>query len=149
MCWLYDGAVPPRLSPRFRLSYRNDTVTLGIPSMDRLRSPMPPTPPALWLSTAWLGVAILIVVAIGFYSYIDSQTFRRAAEQAEFYRVAIQDNQLLLSLLKDAETAQRGYLLTGEDRYLAPYNQALPEILQRQQALATAGSADARRMAAL
>jgi PAS domain S-box-containing protein len=31
----------------------------------------------------------------------------------------------LLSEMKDAETGQRGYLLTGDDRYLEPYNTAL------------------------
>ena len=28
---------------------------------------------------------------------------------------------LMLSLVQDAETGQRGYLLTGDTRYLAPY----------------------------
>lgn len=32
-----------------------------------------------------------------------------------------------LSLLKDAETGQRGYLLTGNDAYLAPYQSAVDE----------------------
>src|ERR1700744_2247299 len=32
----------------------------------------------------------------------------------------------LLSTIKDAETGQRGYLLTNNDRYLEPYNAALP-----------------------
>ena len=31
----------------------------------------------------------------------------------------------ILSALKDAETGQRGYLLTGSERYLEPYNDAL------------------------
>ncbi len=34
----------------------------------------------------------------------------------------------LESLLKDAETGQRGYLYTGEARYLEPYNSAITEI---------------------
>ncbi|QRN99618.1 CHASE3 domain-containing protein [Archangium violaceum] len=34
----------------------------------------------------------------------------------------------LLSLLKDAETGQRGYLLTGEELFLAPYEEALLHI---------------------
>jgi methyl-accepting chemotaxis protein len=34
----------------------------------------------------------------------------------------------LLSELKDAETGQRGYLLTGVDSYLEPHEAALPEI---------------------
>lgn len=32
------------------------------------------------------------------------------------------------SLLKDAETGQRGFLYTGEKRYLAPYNDAISQI---------------------
>jgi PAS domain S-box-containing protein len=32
------------------------------------------------------------------------------------------------SLLKDAETGQRGYLYTGELQYLAPYNTSTPEV---------------------
>lgn len=33
-----------------------------------------------------------------------------------------------LSLVVDAETGQRGYLLTGKEEYLAPYNNAVPKI---------------------
>ncbi|MGG6267626.1 sensor histidine kinase [Leptolyngbya sp. AN03gr2] len=40
-----------------------------------------------------------------------------------------------LSTLKDAETGQRGYLLTGQDRYLEPYNRAIASINQRVQTL--------------
>src|SRR3984957_18429906 len=36
-----------------------------------------------------------------------------------------------LSLLKDAETGQRGYLITGEPRYLLPYENAAAGIHQR------------------
>ncbi|WP_052128757.1 response regulator [Neosynechococcus sphagnicola] len=38
---------------------------------------------------------------------------------------------LLISSLKDLETAERGYLLTNEARYLELYNSALPEIIPR------------------
>ena len=44
----------------------------------------------------------------------------------------------VVSALKDAETGQRGYLLTGERVYLEPYEQAVPRIpghLQRLRAL--------------
>ncbi|MDB5527691.1 MAG: histidine kinase [Devosia sp.] len=34
----------------------------------------------------------------------------------------------LRNALQDAETSQRGFLLTGEDRYLEPYNKAVPQI---------------------
>ncbi len=34
----------------------------------------------------------------------------------------------LLSALKDVETGQRGYLLTGDEAYLEPFNAAVPEL---------------------
>jgi signal transduction histidine kinase/CheY-like chemotaxis protein len=37
----------------------------------------------------------------------------------------------LLSALQDAETGQRGYLLTGDDTYLEPYEKARPRISER------------------
>jgi CHASE3 domain sensor protein len=40
----------------------------------------------------------------------------------------ISELQETLSTLKDAETGQRGYLLTGNDEYLEPYGQALARI---------------------
>ncbi|HEY9805143.1 MAG TPA: CHASE3 domain-containing protein, partial [Candidatus Obscuribacterales bacterium] len=43
----------------------------------------------------------------------------------------------MLSTLKDAETGQRGYLLTGAPSYLAPYNSAIARIHQRVQELQT------------
>ena len=38
----------------------------------------------------------------------------------------------LLSTLKDAETGQRGYLITGDPAYLAPYEEAVRQVRQRQ-----------------
>src|SRR6476619_5236942 len=43
----------------------------------------------------------------------------------------------MLSTLKDAETGQRGYLITGTPSYLAPYNRAIAQIHQRVQQLQT------------
>lgn len=43
-----------------------------------------------------------------------------------------------LSSMKDAETGQRGYLLTDDERYLEPYNRALPEVHAELDALANA-----------
>ena len=40
------------------------------------------------------------------------------------------------SLLKDAETGQRGYLYTGDQKYLAPYNSAIGQVLPQIDALA-------------
>jgi signal transduction histidine kinase/ActR/RegA family two-component response regulator len=43
----------------------------------------------------------------------------------------------VMSLLQDAETGQRGFLLTHKEEYLAPYNYAVPQVEAEIQALAT------------
>jgi PAS domain S-box-containing protein len=46
-----------------------------------------------------------------------------------------------LSTIKDAETGQRGYLLTGNQQYLQPYDQAVERIGQELESLAAAAKA--------
>jgi PAS domain S-box-containing protein len=47
------------------------------------------------------------------------------------YHAVIGELQETLSTLKDAETGQRGYLLTGKDKYLVPHEQAVARIHQQ------------------
>ncbi|MEZ2329987.1 CHASE3 domain-containing protein [Mesorhizobium sp. RCC_202] len=67
-------------------------------------------------------------------------------------REAIEAQQLLsglLSLVQDAETGQRGYLLTGEKSYLQPYQHALegmPVLLARVDEMLPAGSDRAQQV---
>ena len=75
-----------------------------------------------------LGVAALVLSAVVALSYRQWEQFRRANVQAAQTRDVIDSIDQLLSSVTDAETGQRGYLLTGEDRYLEPYNQALQVI---------------------
>src|SRR5262249_3179968 len=42
---------------------------------------------------------------------------------------------LLLSEMKDAETGQRGYIITGEDSYLDPYRSSLSQIANTEDAV--------------
>ena len=59
------------------------------------------------------------------------------------FDAAIEAIQDLRSTVQDAETGQRGYLLTREASYLAPYEEAIATIQPRLQAvrkLAEAGS---------
>ncbi|WP_017746784.1 CHASE3 domain-containing protein [Scytonema hofmannii] len=73
-----------------------------------------------------LGLAIL--GALGFISYrTTNNLIENSRWQTHTYQVLGGLNDLV-SQLKDSETAQRGYLLTGEKRYLEPYNTALSVI---------------------
>lgn len=65
----------------------------------------------------------MLVMAFGL-AYRDAEFYRSAQIDAERSEQVVSDTASLLSDLKDAETGQRGYLLTGRDEYLEPYNSA-------------------------
>jgi CheY-like chemotaxis protein/CHASE3 domain sensor protein len=69
-------------------------------------------------------LAIAAVLVIGFLSY-RSQEQRSVAAQAVTRTLQIvAEVEQPLSKMKDAETGQRGYLLTGSESYLQPYENA-------------------------
>ena len=76
----------------------------------------------------WLGAAVLLLAieALLFFG-----TWTRFAERESLSiraREVLARIESLLSELKDAETGQRGYVLTGRDDYLEPYNTAVRSI---------------------
>jgi PAS domain S-box-containing protein len=75
-----------------------------------------------------LGGAILIVALIAGLSYYDWRQLTIHNREAERTRDFIAQANALLSSLKDAETGQRGFLLTGDEAYLDPYRRAVLEI---------------------
>jgi CheY-like chemotaxis protein len=66
-------------------------------------------------------VAIAAVVVIGALSYQSLHTTESTAESLTRTAEVQTHTEGLLSALKDAETGQRGYLLTGREDYLAPF----------------------------
>mgnify|MGYP001209404680 FL=1 len=66
--------------------------------------------------------AVLVVVVGGRSVLAERQTALSGAVVAAFERQ--RDIATVLSLLQDAETSQRGYLLAGEETYLDPYRTA-------------------------
>lgn len=85
------------------------------------------TPPkmALALFLAVLGAALLIF--INEVSFNKSMAATASIEEGRQIRAAIN---VLLQQVLDAETGQRGYLLTGDVRYLEPYTTATENISQ-------------------
>jgi len=74
-----------------------------------------------------LAFAVILVLLIGILAYRAWRAFALRNEQVQITRQVIADTNGLLSSLKDAETGQRGFLLTGEERYLEPYREALTQ----------------------
>ncbi|WP_079210806.1 response regulator [Brucella pituitosa] len=75
-----------------------------------------------------LAAALVFFVVSGLVTYVNFQGLRVANQRIVETHRAIVSLQSLLSKLQDAETGQRGYLLTGEDSYLAPYRTALAAV---------------------
>jgi signal transduction histidine kinase len=98
---------------------------------------------------AFLAAGVLallaIVAASGWLSV-------RTAQHAETAVVERQIRSLATSLLAatlDAETGQRGFLLTGEPRYLGPFERAQPRLRSDIASLRTLLANDARQLAVL
>jgi CHASE3 domain sensor protein len=84
---------------------------------------------------------LLAVVAVAIIALLSYQSLQATAASAANLSQTIEvlgRLEGLLSTLKDAETGQRGFLLTGEENYLAPYTcakDALPGELKATRAL--------------
>ncbi len=69
--------------------------------------------------------ALALIIGLAYWDWTEFQLATRRVHETD---AAIQKLNTVLSTMKDAETGQRGYLLTGEARYLEPYNRATGEI---------------------
>ena len=72
-----------------------------------------------------LGLAALILLVIAGVSYENWTQYQRAHRHAAQTEALLEAVERLLTTLLDAETGQRGFLLTGDERYLAPYTRAI------------------------
>ena len=77
------------------------------------------------------GVSVVVLVAAGLASYLAVRTLSDASDQLVRSKETSIDLEQTLSSLRDAETGQRGYLLTGRPAYLAPYAAAVASVNQR------------------
>jgi len=73
-------------------------------------------------------LGLLIIGGVGIQSNLEIQRLREMNRKVVHTHKVIQSLEKVLSVLKDAETGQQGFILTGKDIYLAPYNTAFLEI---------------------
>jgi PAS domain S-box-containing protein len=74
-------------------------------------------------SAYWIGLLPLLLVTLT--SYFNTTALVESTRQQMRFRDALSALQQVFSLVRDAETSQRGYLLTQKDEYLGPYRLAL------------------------
>ena len=74
---------------------------------------------------AGFAIAALATVLIALVNFRTAQVRSHAVEAMDETTVTMRHLNLFVSSLKDAETGQRGYLLTGDDTYLQPCNLSL------------------------
>lgn len=67
-----------------------------------------------------LPLAVAVLLLLGMLLYRSGQTFRRARMLEKQAESVIRDINALEAASVDAETGQRGYLLTGREAYLDP-----------------------------
>ncbi|MDR5727831.1 MAG: CHASE3 domain-containing protein [Terriglobia bacterium] len=80
------------------------------------------------LNRVMLGIASLVLAVFVGLSYRQWEQYHQATVEREQSREISAAINSVLTSLTDAETGQRGFLLTGESRYLEPYNRALQEL---------------------
>jgi len=103
-------------------------------------------------------LGLLVLLAVGLLgtivviSYRTTERFVAAGDEAARTSRILLQLEHTLSAIQDAETGQRGFLLTGDERYLAPYTEALARIAAQRDQLAwlvARQPADRERVAAV
>ncbi|MES2396155.1 MAG: CHASE3 domain-containing protein, partial [Bacteroidota bacterium] len=69
-------------------------------------------------------VSIALLIVIGFYAYRKTQDYKRASDWVNHTQEVIRETQTILLLVEDIETSQRGYVITGNIKYLEPYEKS-------------------------
>lgn len=83
-----------------------------------------------------LAGAIIFFLISGVFAYMNLKTLRQNTDAIVHSHEVIISLDELLSTTQDAETGQRGFLLTNSARYLEPYNRALNTIPTQLQTIA-------------
>lgn len=86
-------------------------------------------------NTGGFVIAVAIMTGVGAVSYLSLLEYRQNAQWVTHTREVLEKTKEVMSQVKDAETGQRGYLLTGKEKYLEPYRSATGDIDQKLKAL--------------
>jgi methyl-accepting chemotaxis protein len=79
-----------------------------------------------------VGLGLIIIAGV---SYQSVRSLRASSGEVDHTYLVLQTVEQVSASLKDAETGQRGFLITGRPGYLAPYEQAQKDLAAEQQTL--------------
>ena len=94
----------------------------------------------------------VVAIAIGMVTFITISRARESRALVTHTLTVLQQGASLMSHLADVETGQRGYLITNDEAYLAPYREGVAAIAQdtaKLRALISDNPEQQRRLAAL
>lgn len=74
------------------------------------------------------GLAMVILTLVNHFYYTDTVKVFERQKQVEKSYEALQKIRDVLTTLRDAERARRGYIITGKESYLGTYNNAIQKI---------------------
>ncbi len=103
-------------------------------------------------ATAGFALTLLVLLTSGWLSYRNIRQLSRNEALVERTHEVLDDLQDTVKTLVDAETGQRGYIITGEQPYLDPYRAALSSVsglLQRLGELTSDNPRQQNRLATL
>jgi CHASE3 domain sensor protein len=72
------------------------------------------------------GLSVVILIVVGAVAYRSTDVLIANNTSVAHSHLVLEHLSELLSLMKDAETGQRGFVITGDETYLEPYREALP-----------------------
>lgn len=70
------------------------------------------------------GLSLLLLIISSILSYISIHNLLQSSDLVDHSNEVVSSLENIMSTMKDAETGQRGYLLTGRDEFLEPYTGA-------------------------
>ena len=73
-------------------------------------------------------LALALIALVGTIAYFSTRSFIDTNQAVVDTHVVLQQLEDTLSAIVDAETGQRGYILTGDESYLEPYTAAVSQI---------------------
>ncbi|MCY7348424.1 MAG: CHASE3 domain-containing protein [Pyrinomonadaceae bacterium] len=73
-------------------------------------------------------IAILLLIIVAFFAYRSTNSLTESLKWEKHTQGVLLQLDETLILMIDVETGGRGFMLTGEESYLEPYNSAVPKI---------------------